>query len=186
MSNNGFQGFPAVTAQAMVQLQKLVAGAAGSATFDFLSIPGTYTDLILRGVLRSDFSATLSLLGIKLNGDAGANYNVLTLTATGAATTESYNLGSTAGGGDTGIAGGTAPANSPSWFELILPNYSGTVFNKVFRAVTHVRFDATASGNRVYQNTTEWLSTVPVNRITVFPLTGNFATNSELTLWGML
>src|SRR5215467_8882929 len=58
---------------AVIAKTVLTASTSGATAFDFTSIPGTYTCLVLRGWLRGDYSGQF-VINVQLNGDTNTSH----------------------------------------------------------------------------------------------------------------
>mgnify|MGYP000710243465 FL=1 len=87
-------------------IQTITVGSGGSASIDFTSIPGTYTDLIIKHSLRSAVSTTLNDCYLRFNSST-SGYSERMI----------YNSSGTAAGSASNSAGniawaGTMPAGT--------------------------------------------------------------------------
>jgi hypothetical protein len=105
-------------------------GSGGTASVTFSSIPGTYTDLIVKGSVRGTNSGQVQQrILISFNGSS-ANYNFRTLNDA-AGTPVYYDRSSF---GDNNLAYIPAPdatANTFNNFELYFPNYTSSSFKSI-------------------------------------------------------
>jgi len=134
-------------------------------------LPTTYAMLEIFISSRTDETAILSGLDIRFNNDSAANYWRGFIVTTSTGTTP---LGSMSGSAETAIlgvtAGASSAANIPGVLRMTIPNYGGTIFDKV--AEWSVGAVDSTSGNTHRQVGTEmaiWLSTAAINRISIFP-----------------
>jgi len=58
----------------MVPIATTVVGSGGAANVEFTSIPSTYTHLQIRVLARSDRSAGVDIVSLRMNNDTGGNY----------------------------------------------------------------------------------------------------------------
>jgi hypothetical protein len=68
----------------------VTVGSGGASNVEFTSIPATYTHLQIRGIARTDRSATGDWLEIQLNSDTASNYNDHYLAGNGASASAGY------------------------------------------------------------------------------------------------
>ena len=61
-------------------------GSGGSSSIDFTSIPSTFQHLQIRGIVRSNLSATAAGFIMRFNSDSGSNYATHNLLGDGAST----------------------------------------------------------------------------------------------------
>lgn len=160
----------------------VTVGSGGAATMGFTSIPGTYTDLVLKLTTR-DTAATVDTGAVKVtfNGSA-TGYTNRNLVGTGSATS-SGSVGTTYI--DAGLnakmptAGNTASVFSN--IEIYIPNYAGSN-NK------SVSVDAAGENNQANTNcglvAGLWSNTAAITSISIAPTT-LFAQYSTATLYGI-
>jgi hypothetical protein len=164
-------------ANTFVKIQTITAGSA-VASFDFTSIPQTYTDLKLVMSLRST-RATYS------DDDFYININGLTTNQT-----TRYIQGS---GSSTGSFTGTRwsgliPANgaaTASVFgnaELYIPNYTSANNKSSFVDAVH-ETNATTAYQRLHANL--WSQTAAITQLTIVCADGNLVQYSTATLYGI-
>lgn len=151
----------------------------------FSSIPATFSSLRLIGFGRSSKAGTTSdSLALQFNTDTGANYHYqigfTTNTTVSAAQATGQTSASFAELTPAGAVAGYA-AN----FDLLIPGYAGTTFNKTFQSRYMVHANGTGVGN-IYDNTATggWASTAAINEIQL--LTGsNWVAGSQVRLYGI-
>lgn len=102
------------------------AGSSGSASFDFTSIPSTYTDLVLEFSVRTDYGSTFDGCLLRINGDTGANYSIRNVRGAGGGT-----ITSAGSSGATNLFVGSIPGvnATSSVFQnavIYFPNYAGS------------------------------------------------------------
>ena len=155
---------------------------SNTGTVTFSSIPGTYTDL----VIISNPIATTNGIGIRLqfNGDTGSNYSrsVLSGFGTTSGTADSINTftNQTSIGSNWQVGGGTG---GPSPHIHNINNYSNSTTNKtvLFRTNAYPY-----SGNsEVTAEVGLWRNTAAITSITMTGSTGDFATGSTFSLYGI-
>jgi hypothetical protein len=104
-----------------IKIASVTVGSGGAASIDFTSIPSTYTDLVVKGSVRTD---------------AGTAYGVVYLSVNGVTTNQSrvriFGDGASAGTDiDSSqslalVSGNGATANTFGTFEMYIPNYTGS------------------------------------------------------------
>lgn len=157
-----------------------LSSTAASVTFS--SIPGTYTDLVLRFSARHDGASTSPLTTrVTLNGTT-TNYSNTKLLgeSTGASS-----------GRDTGLAflvlnGGAVPggatSNTFSNAEIYIPNYTVSQ-NKPLNYETGCENNSTLALNGAIANL--WQNTAAITSIALFFASGNFVSGSSFFLYGI-
>lgn len=150
--------------------------SSAAATISFTSITSAYTDV--RVVLTGTHETTAATLRTQVNTDTGANYSYTELAGDGATAT------SARGTGSTRINCGAANFNStlPSLITIDWFSYAGST-NKT--CLVTASQDRNGSGT-VYRTVGLWRSTSAITSIQLFPSTGNFATGTTATLYGIL
>lgn len=158
-----------------------VASAVASVTFS--SIPGTYRDLVLVGVTRTDSANASDHIQFRANGDTGANYDWQTFVALGTTNAAAEGIGVTFADLAEATGGGTGTA-IPGSFTLDIADYAGTTFHKSFRATSVARISTGGSGQRDRLASGFWRSTAAITSLTAFPAAGNFVAGSRFALYG--
>ena len=154
----------------------VTVGSGGAANIDFTSIPGTYTDLVVKLSLRQDSSA-LNYAVMRFN-NATTNFTYISIEGTGSAAA-SFN-------GSTGTYGfptpSSATASTFSNAEVYIPNYAGSS-NKSFSVDTVTENNGTAA----YADLIAGLrsNTDVIDRITFYTAGGSFVQYSTATLYGI-
>jgi len=158
-----------------------IATASGaSATFDFTSIPATYTHLELRCILkdsRTGFNDSEQYM--RFNNDSGSNYAIHRLLGNGSSAV------SEAGTSASSIAIHDASSVQTSVFAatvIQILDYASTSKYKTVRILNG--YDFNGSGNIEFQSGL-WMSTSAINRITFTPLTANYNANAQIALYGI-
>jgi hypothetical protein len=163
---------------------------APAASFDFTSIPATFSHLQLIIVGRSDDAGeAFRALTALFNNDSGNNYDYrYRITTIGASTMQVL--------GSQGVAyaylgvpipTSLATAGMAGSCEILIPNYSGTIFRKNFHSRS---FRETAQSDPDSDMLSgefdgHWRDTSAINRITL-TTTGNFIAGSIASLYGIL
>jgi hypothetical protein len=167
-------------------LHTLTLGAAGS--LDQASISGSYNDLILILIARSNAAVASENFEVRLNNDSGANYYRERFNVSGtAAVSPGESLGATT------FTCGTVPASSGSlangfgMYELVLLGYASTVWRKTINYHGTAPVGTTASGTILTYGGGFWNSTAAITRVGVFGASaGNLAVGSQLRIYGRL
>ena len=151
----------------------------GGAQVNFTSIPSTYTDLILVGVLRDTFTGNYPNQLFRVNSDAGNNYSSTSLSGDGAnAQSQRYTNYSYSFFGKPAEASNTFGTSIMHFM-----NYSNTTTNKTMINRAGGGFTTSSYGD-VAAWVHLWRSTAAITSITLFPQT-NFAAGSTFTLYGI-
>jgi hypothetical protein len=155
----------------------LTAGAGGAASFDFTSIPNTYTDLLVVCSLRS----TNTNLDTKINfNSVTTGYSRRTLQGNGSGTPGSFS-GSDAYIGD--IVSSAHTANTFSNHAIYIPNYAGST-NKSWSLDGVDENNATNAFSILGAGL--WSNTAAITTVSIAPITSfNFAQYSTASLYGI-
>jgi len=159
---------------------QVLGSSAASVTFS--SIPQTYTDLVIRFSVRTDYSSPYDFAGITFNGVTGTSYSITKLSGTG--TAASSGKTSSAANMDMGVPydGATATANTFANNEVYIPNYTSTSSIPV-SIITMQENNTTAA----YITATAALSRIgaAITSITFSGSSGNLVTGSSFYLYGI-
>jgi hypothetical protein len=161
----------------------VTVGSGGAANVEFTSIPGTYTHLQIRGLIRCTRSDTAVDVNLQVNSDTGSNYADHALYGSGSA------AGAFGGGSADRIRFLWAPAanNTASFFGGAVADmldYANTNKYKTFRTLTGGDGNATLE-NQVSLRSGLWQSTSAITSIKLFFSVGNFAQYSHIALYGI-
>ncbi len=149
-------------------------------TVTFSSIPTTYQDLKLIIHSRSTAAAATDVLNIRINSDSTVgNYEYQRLTGSAGVPSAANGVGLNAWQISTPAASTTA--GIPAFWNLNIPTYNSTVFEKLSQAVDCEVLPSAVITERIWR----WKSTAAINRIDVFYTTGNFFTGSVVSLYGI-
>lgn len=164
----------------MQVIQHIELGSAAS-SFDFQSIPNTYTDLVLKLSARN--TGNEDQIRLLLN-NSSTNWTMRML----------YGLGSGSGGSLSSSTAGIA-INFPGWsnpstmttstfssIEFYIPNYAGSTAKSV--SVDGVT-ENNATFSYQYITAMLWNDTSAVNRVTISTPQFNFEIGSSATLYGI-
>jgi hypothetical protein len=144
--------------------------AAASVTFS--SIPGTYTDLI---VVSNGSNSTLSEIRIRFNSDSGSNYSETLLLGSGT------NAISGRGTNTTYLVHNYVDTTRGMAISQI-NNYSSS---NVYKTML-TRWNAPSSSDPyVAAYVGLWRNTAAITSVTILTATGNLASGSTFTLYGI-
>jgi hypothetical protein len=160
----------------------VTVGSGGAATIEFTSIPGTYTDLVIKLSSRTDRVATNADCFLKFNNNT-SNYTVRKLYGAGGGA----NTGSQSSPAQ-GIGTSNGSNNTASTFastEIYIPNYTSS--NNKSYSVDAVQESNDASGN-IYATLLAglWSNTSAITSITLYiEESKNWVQYSTATLYGI-
>lgn len=152
-------------------------GSGGAATIEFTSIPGTYTDLLIKLSGRSTHSS-IDPVFITFNGAATSTTSYRSIFGDGS-TVSSF---SGTGAQIQYIPGTGQTASTFNNAEVYIPNYAGSN-NKSF-SIDAVQ-ETNAATAYIVPMACLWSNTAAITSITLDPATGNFAQHSTATLYGI-
>jgi len=148
--------------------------ASASASINFTSISGAYTDLVLICSMTGATAATEVFL--RFNGDTATNYSCTYLEGTGSAAGSYRNSSQT--GADLNYNAGVVTAN-PNVVKSNIMNYSNTTTYKT--VLTRIDAPTLATGVTV----SLWRSTAAITSVNVYAVQ-NWAIGSTFSLYGIL
>lgn len=161
---------------------------ADAASFDTNTIlggalPTTFAHLKLLAVLRGTTAAATQAVRLRFNNDSGNNYSAFEVREFngGPAAEESASASSMLVGT---ILSASATAGNPGMVELSIPNYRGTVFNKIVRGSSGWAQPG-GTAQVVSDDMGVWASTAAITRVAIFPAADNFLAGSRFTLYGL-
>jgi len=162
-------------ANTMTLIASSTVGSGGAASIDFISIPSTYTDLVLEYSTRAAAGAQYAIL-ISFNGSS-ASFTGKYLQGNGA----SASSGSSAQ--FIGIAPGSGyTANSFGNGSVYIPNYAGAT-NKSFSADDVIETNATTTYADLSAGL--WSNTAAITSISIAPSSTTFVQYSTAYLYGV-
>lgn len=155
----------------------VTVGSGGAASMAFTSIPGTYTDLLIKYSSRNG-AAAVQNMAITLNSSTSSfTYRSL------------YGGGSVApgsGSGSTNLVGlaqaSNYTANTFDNGEIYIPNYAGST-NKSISADSVTETNASESYQQFFA--TLWSNTAAITSVSLAPTSGSFVQYSTATLYGI-
>lgn len=154
-------------------------GSAGL-TITFSSITSAYTDLRLQIVWRKESTGLNQPIGLQFNSDTGTNYSTTFLYGDGTA------AGSNRATSQVRVFNFTNSNDSSTTIPMLASidifSYAGST-NKT--ALCAISGDKNGSG-AVERQVGLWRSTSAINSITITTPSGNFATGTTATLYGIL
>jgi hypothetical protein len=160
-----------------ILLEKIVVGAASPDSVTFSNIPQTgYTDLILKGTVKTTQAATYGLLGIRPNGSTSSITGI-----------RMYGGDGNAYADDTPtlafISGTSTESNTFGSFETYITNYAGSGIKT---------FSSESTGERNQTNDTYmgvstilWSNTAAITSLQIMPQAVGFVEGSTFYLYGV-
>jgi hypothetical protein len=154
--------------------------SVGAGSFQFTSIPQTFTHLQMRYFVRGSDAGAVSYMNIYINGSAyGTNYSGHTIGGDGA---NAYSTNTVSGGGIGNLftPGSSSTANCFVSGIVDVLDYTNANKNKVIR-VQH-GYDTNGAGYAIFGSGMQ-LSTASVTSIGLFNMT--FVANCRIDLYGI-
>lgn len=168
-----------------VVIQRTVTSGS-QANVTFSSIPGTYKDLKIRVVGRSNRASNDNdRVVLQFNGDTGTNYR--SNYVGDASSSSSPFVGPTSGSNQANgimgiISAATSPANAPGVCTAIIPEYAGTTWKKV----GHFQFEAQGATDAFGgAGGFSWANAAAITSILVKPDNSTFVDGSIVELVGI-
>ena len=156
---------------------------------DFTSIPGTYTDLILRYSVRNDISTSVDYIIFQFNSDTGTSstlYSLTNLRGNGA-TASSGRSTSTYTGNDSRFNFSTTTANTFTSGEIYIPSYTSTG-TRVISSISAFEDNATTAYTDLsagqYRGSSA-ISSIRINKVGGSGGSASFAAGSSFYLYGI-
>jgi len=159
--------------------------ATATASFDFTSIPSTFTDLCLKLSTRSDYTQIYDPIGLQINGDTTSTYYTRRLYGNGAtATSDAPSNPSTVAAIGLSV-GASSTASTFGNLEVYFPNAFGST-QKSFSCDAASENNATTAYATFTANL--WTGTAAISSLKILSANGtaNFVTYSSASLYGIL
>jgi len=157
-----------------------VSLTSAQATIEFTAIPSTYTDLLIKRSARGTVSGNNVDTKMTFNG-VTTGYTIRNVYGDGSTATSFSDATTNYTGGE--INGTSTTALTFDNTEIYIPNYAGST-NKSFSLDNVVENNATFGLQWLQAGL--WSNTAAITSITFTPGSGNFATYSTATLYGIL
>jgi hypothetical protein len=156
-------------------------GSGGAANIDFTSIPGTYTDLLIKTSIRTNAADVTDTIGITFNNNT-SNYSFMRIRGNGTNATSSS--ASSQSNVATGYAvGNNATASTFSNLEFYVPNYAGSNY-KSFSSDGVSENNATEAYTGLWAGL--WANVSAITSVKLIPITGSlFQQYSTAYLYGI-
>jgi len=163
------------------KIASVTVGSGGAANIEFTSIPGTYTDLIIKTSLRSDAGVTYNNVRLSFNGSGGTAYSARLVYGDGTSALSASESG-LAFHALQYTAASSATASTFSNNDFYIPNYAGST-NKSSSVDSVTENNATAAIMGMAANL--WANTAAITSIRLTQGSGNFVQHSTATLYGI-
>jgi hypothetical protein len=147
-----------------------------------LGVPQTATDLMIIVMARTAQAAVQSLLTVRVNNDTGANYDSQYVRGAGATASAAEELASATC--DLPVPGASAQSGAAAVWTIFIPSYRRTDFHKILNCNGAFVEDSTGEG-RAQQMVLRWRNTAAITEIRFSSQSGNLASGSRMTIYGL-
>jgi hypothetical protein len=155
---------------------------AAQSSVEFNNIPGIYSHLQIRGILRSSLAANTAGFIMRANGDSGSNYSAHNLGGSGASTQANAYVSNTY----LYIMPSAPAANQSSGiFGTVVADildYASINKYKTMRSLCG--WDANGSGE-IYLSSSQWMNTAAITGLSLLFTSSNLIQYSSFTLYGI-
>lgn len=166
----------------IIKLDETILGSAAS-EITFSGISQAYQHLEAHLFGRGDTAATTIDVSVRVNADAGSNYDSQYLRGSASTASAAESLGATSARVGT-IPAASATASVAGGITGTLFDYSRTAWQKAGVA-QNAHKHGTSSGNvRVEESAAFWRDTSAVTSVTFLPSAGNFDTSTRAAIYG--
>jgi hypothetical protein len=161
-------------------IETVEVGSGGAADIEFTSIPGTYTDLVVKVSARTvnSLSARGTNINLSING-VDTNRTFRSLEGNGSSASSSNGTSAYVG---TFGGGASVTANTFSNTEIYIPNYTGSN-NKSFSSDSVMENNNTTASADLVAGL--WSQTSAITSVGLTTGSGDFAEYSTATLYGI-
>lgn len=165
------------------KIASVTVTGATAADITFSSIPGIYTDLLIKASTRRDISTGSGGLQLQFNGATASNYSYRRLYGNGSsAASDSTATDTSMYAGECGNASNTADTFMSN--DIYIPNYISSVAKSVSSdAVTEN--NATSAIQMMVAGLWNPSTQAAITSIKLFPAAGNFVTHTTAILYGI-
>lgn len=156
-------------------------GAGGASSIDFTSIPGTYTDLVVKLSVRGDNNVTTQQMYMTFNNST-TGYSARQVYGDGASATSATLSNSGAAISIVNTNTSVSTANTFSSTDVYIPNYTSSN-NKSASADSVTENNGTTALAGLTAGL--WSNTAAITSVKFAPQSGNFVQYSTATLYGI-
>lgn len=162
------------------ELISKTTASSSVATIEFTSIPGTYTDLVLKLAARHDVNNDSIKQQLLDFNNSGSTKELSTMRWNG----DTVGAFTEAAGQLNGyITGGTATANTFGFWEIYLPSYADTNFTKSY--VVDFGTENNSADQQVGIIAGAWPNTSAITSIKLSTSAGNYVAGTTAQLYGI-
>ena len=191
LANSSAYGYRSLSGAAASPAFESIATAtvttSGVRTLDFSSIPGTYTALEIRGIVRVTAPSETSMRSmlIKLNNSTSTTSAYHWIQGNGSSVGASANSGTTSIYADVLIPTGAGADPNFGAFTMNIQDYASTTKNKTMRMFFGGNHTGYSADSFIWLQSALWVSTSAVNRLTFDSPSYDFVVGSTLALYGI-
>jgi hypothetical protein len=164
-----------------VAIATTTVGAGGASSIDFTSIPGTYTDLVVKLSVRGDNNVTTQQMYMTFNNST-TGYSARQVYGDGASATSATLSNSGAAISIVNTNTSVSTANTFSSTDVYIPNYTSSN-NKSASADSVTENNGTTALAGLTAGL--WSNTAAITSVKFAPQSGNFVQYSTATLYGI-
>jgi hypothetical protein len=174
----------------MPSTYQLISGTtttSNASSYTFTSIPSTYTDLILRTSIRSQFTGAVDF-NITINGDTSSTlYSSVVLYAFGGSPTSAIYSSRNQWEVQNSLESNSATANTFGSIEVYIPNYRAAINKAAGTSIVAednaTGFSGSGSGNAMVGTAAhQWRNTAAITSLTI---ASPFLSGSSFYLYGI-
>lgn len=158
-------------------ISKVTVGAGGAANIEFTSIPGTYTDLLV----KLSANATTQTPRVRFNNSSSSIYSERLLYGSGSTAASASNTNTTYY--DWIALNNSSTSSFFGNSEFYIPNYAGGN-NKSVSSDSVLEVNST-TGNSLYLDAGLWASSAAITSILIYNGVGTFNQYSTARLYGI-
>lgn len=164
-------------------IERVTVGSGGSSSVSFSSIPSTYRHLQVRLIARSDRTAGVDLIGVRMNGDSSGNYSNHLFKGDGSSTSVDFDINATRMNIQR-LASDNLNASIFSSYVVDILDYANTNKYKTIRYIAG--YDANGSG-QIVGGSGAWRSTSAVTSLSFQNLdySSNYKQYTTFALYGI-
>jgi hypothetical protein len=163
----------------MVKIDTVTVGSGGAASIQFLDIPQTYTDLMIKVSARN--TSTENAYRVRINNDSSSIYSARWLLGNGSAASSNNNSSQTAAFvGRMSLSTDTASTFGST--EIYIPNYTSSTSKSISSDVVTEN-----NGTTAFQSlfAALYTGTAAITRLDLIPDANSFAQHTTATLYGI-
>lgn len=143
-----------------------------------------YAHLLIVVSSRSSAAANFAALGVRLNGDSGANYDSQNIAGVASTPNAGEAFGQTLGS-VAEIPAANAPAGVFGSTTIWIPDYANTARNKAMHSHTARKYGTTTGQLRAEAAAAFWRSNAAITSITFLASSGNLVTGSRFSVYAL-